>query len=94
MEQGRQENQSFLQAKPEKHMANILLYLVKSQEKSETRGCWIDRLTGSSKLCHWNGRINGIRESTTADRTPCIVSNIAKMKGSLKQSKLIHIINK
>lgn len=30
--------------------------------------------TGKNKLCHWNGRIMGIRDSTTADRTPCLVA--------------------
>lgn len=36
--------------------------------------CWLNaiELTGSNKLCHWNGRIMGTIDNTIADRTPCI----------------------
>ena len=29
------------------------------------------KLTGSNKLCHWNGLIIGIIDKTIADNTPC-----------------------
>lgn len=40
-------------------------------------------LTGSNKLCHWNGRIKGTRDNTTADKTPYVDGNYSQSQDAV-----------
>lgn len=52
---------------------------------------YVTERTGKNKLCHWNGRIMGIRHSTTADRTPCTCSKIRKMNKALTYDRFCNV---
>lgn len=45
---------------------------------------WFVQLTGKNKLCHWNGRMMGIIDNTTAERTPCVENNYIQQHKYMK----------